>query len=170
MKKSFIVLFSLMALGFIYLSIKGRELQVITTEIEIAASPEKVWNIIIDIEKWQHWSPIINKSSGTASLGSALEITMKGKQEGESGPQYTPEIIKLDSPNYFQWRAFMVNGFIFTNDKVFELKATKNGTLLIHKETFKGLLSPIFCGQMEKSVPAMLNSMNKALKKLAERL
>jgi len=63
----------------------------------------------------------------------------------------------------------MLAGFIFTNYKVFELEETTSGTLLTHKEMFKGLLAPIFCGQMEKGVPPMLNSMNKALKDLVEK-
>jgi len=63
----------------------------------------------------------------------------------------------------------MLTGFIFTNYKVLELEETESGTRLIHKEMFKGLLAPIFCGQMEKGVPPMLNSMNQALKELAEK-
>jgi len=57
----------------------------------------------------------------------------------------------------------------FTNEKIFEIEATKSGTRLTHKETVSGLLAPIFCDQMEKAVPPMLNSMNKALKELAEK-
>jgi len=63
----------------------------------------------------------------------------------------------------------MLAGFIFTNDKVFELEETNTGTRLTHKELFSGLLAPIFCGQMEKGVPPMLDSMNKALKEQAEK-
>ena len=62
----------------------------------------------------------------------------------------------------------MMAGFIFTNDKVFELHETSTGTRVVHKELFSGLLAPIFCGQMEKGVPPMLEAMNQALKQLAE--
>lgn len=43
-----------------------------------------------------------------------------------------------------------------------DLDTPPKGTKLIHKELFSGLLAPIFCWQMEKSVPSMLNAMNKA--------
>lgn len=160
-----------MALTFIgvtYLAIEGREMQEIKTEIEILAPPSKVWSIITDINHWQEWSPIINASSGEAAIGSTLSITMMGKEEGKDGPKYTPIIEELNEPHYFRWRAHMLAGFIFTNDKIIKLEETESGTRLTHTETFKGLLAPIFCGQMEKGVPPMLNSMNKALKKLAE--
>ena len=169
MKKIVIAFIALSFIGIIYLAIEGRKTQEITTKIEISAPPSKVWNIITDINHWHEWSPIINASQGDSSIGSKLSITMMGKEEGKDGPKYNPEIIELDKPKHFRWRAHMMAGFIFTNDKIFELKETKTGTLLTHTETFKGLLAPIFCGQMEKGVPPMLNSMNKALKEQAEK-
>jgi hypothetical protein len=169
MKKIIIVLIALVGAGITYLAIAGSKLQEIKTEIEISAPPAKVWSIISDINNWQEWSPIIKESQGTVSVGSELTITMIGKEEGKNGPKYNPIITELEQPNYLRWRAYMLTGFIFTNDKIIELEETSSGTRLIHKELFKGLLAPIFCGQMEKGVPPMLNSMNKALKDLAEK-
>ena len=167
MKKIFIIFICITLIGITYLAIEGSEVQEIKTEIEISAPPSKVWGIITDVNKWQDWSPIINSSQGETSVGSTLSITMMGKEEGKDGPKYNPKIIELTEPNYFRWRAHMLAEFIFTNDKIFELEETNTGTRLIHTETFKGLLAPIFCGQMEKGVPPMLNSMNKALKELS---
>ena len=169
MKKIFIIIMAVTFIGITYLAIEGREMQEIKTEIEISAPPSKVWGIITDIDKWQEWSPIINSSNGETTIGSKLSITMMGKEEGKDGPKYNPVITELNEPSYFHWRAHMIAGFIFTNDKIFELKETESGTHLTHTETFKGLLAPIFCGQMEKGVPPMLNSINKALKELAEK-
>lgn len=168
-KKVSITIAALAGIGFIYLAIAGNELQEIKTEIEISAPPSKVWSILSDINNWQEWSPIIKESSGIASVGSELTITMIGKNEGENGPIYNPIITELDAPTLLRWRANMLNDFIFTNFKVIELKETNSGTRLIHKELFKGLLAPIFCDQMEEGVPPMLNTMNRALKELAEK-
>ena len=168
MKKIIIILMGIFFVGIIYLAVEGSKMQEIKTEIEISAPPSKVWSIITDIKNWQEWSPIINSSNGTASVGSKLSITMMGKEKGKDGPKYNPTITELEEPKFFRWRAHMLAGFIFTNDKIFELEKTNTGTRLTHKETFSGLLAPIFCGQMEKGVPPMLNSMNKALKDLAE--
>lgn len=169
MKIVIISLICIALIGITYLAIEGSEVQEIKTEIEISAPPSKVWNILTDVNKWQDWSPIINSSQGETSVGSKLSITMMGETEGEDGPKYNPEITELNEPNYFRWRAHMLAGFIFTNDKIFKLEETRTGTHLTHTETFKGLLAPIFCSQMEKGVPPMLNSMNKALKELAEK-
>ena len=168
-KKILLILVVLAGTGFIYLAVAGSELQEIKTDIDISAPPSKVWSILSDINSWQEWSPIIKESHGTASVGSKLTIAMIGKTEGEEGPIYNPVITELVEPNHLRWRAHMLSGFIFTNYKVLELEETSSGTRLIHKEMFKGLLAPIFCGQMEKGVPPMLNSMNQALKAVAEK-
>ncbi len=169
MKKIIIVLIALVFIGIVYLQIEGTKMQEIQTEIEISAPPSKVWKIITDINNWQEWSPTINASHGVASVGSELNITMMSKEEGKDGPNYSPTIIKLTEPDYFHWRAHMLAGFLFTNDKIFKLEETSSGTRLTHTETFKGLLTPLFRGQMEKGVSPMLNAMNKALKDLAEK-
>lgn len=169
MKKFFLIIIVLLGAGLVYLGIAGRELQEIKTEIDIAAPPSKVWAIIADINQWQAWSPIIKESQGTAALGSKLSITMVGKEKGEDGPTYHPVVTELDEPKALRWRAHMLAGFVFTNYKVIELEQTASGTRLIHKEMFKGMLAPIFCGQMEEGVPPMLNAMNQALKELAEK-
>jgi len=169
MKKILLTLIALSGVGFIYLAVAGSELQEIKTEIEISAPPAKVWSILSDINKWQEWSPIIKKSSGDVSVGSELTIAMIGKLEGEDGPIYNPIVTELDEPNKLQWQAHMISGFIFTNYKVLELEETSTGTRLVHKEMFKGLLAPIFCGQMEEGVPPMLNAMNQALKAMVEK-
>lgn len=169
MKKIILILVALVAAGIIYLAFAGSKFQEIKTEIEISAPPSKVWSILSDINKWQEWSPIIKASRGTATVGSELTITMTGKETGKDGPKYNPVITELEAPNHLRWRAHLITGFIFTNDKILELEETSSGTRLIHTELFKGLLAPIFRGQMENGVAPMLNSMNQALKELAEK-
>ena len=169
MKIIMVSVVTIMCIGVVYLAVAGSELQEIKTDIEILAPPSKVWPILTDINKWQDWSPIIKESRGEASVGSELTIAMIGKEEGEDGPIYNPIITELNEPKQLRWRAHMLTDFIFTNYKVLELEETSSGTRLIHKEMFKGLLAPIFCGQMEEGVPPMLNAMNRALKEIAEK-
>jgi len=169
MKIIFLIIGLILLLGLVYLSITGRNTQTIATEIEIDAAPEKVWEIISDVDKWHEWSPTINASEGQAEVGSTVAITMMSKEAGKDGPKYSPKIIQMDKPSYFHWRAHMMAGFIFTNDKIIELEKTEAGTKVIHKETFKGLMAAAMKGQMKKGVPPMLNMMNEALKDLAEK-
>lgn len=169
MKKFSLILLLLVFVGIIFLVMKGSNMQEIKTEIEIFAPPVKVWSIIVDIDTWHEWSPIINASQGEPTLGSKLSITMMGKEKGKDGPKYNPVVTELKEQAYFRWRAKMLVGFIFTNDKIFKLEETEAGTRLIHIETFKGLMAPLMSSSVEKNVPSMLDSMNAALKELAEK-
>jgi len=169
MKKTVLIIIGLISASIVYTAIEGRNMQEIRTEIEIAAPPAKVWSILTDISKWQDWNPVINKSSGTAAIGSELNITMCGKEDGKDGPNYSPTVTKLEEAKKFSWRATMMAGFIFTNGKIIELEETSSGTRLVHKETFSGMMAAMMRGQMEKGVPPMLNKFNNALKELAEK-
>jgi len=168
MKKIILIIVVLIIVFCLVLLVKGNTMREIRAEIEIEAPIEKVWNVVTDIDNWQEWSPIINQASGVASPGSELSITMVS-EEGKDGPQYTPVVTIFEEPKLFRWRAKMMSELIFTNDKVFELKKTSSGTRLIHKETFKGMLTPLFWNKLNSHVPSMLKSMNEALKEKVEK-
>ena len=138
------------------------------SEIEIAAPLAKVWGILTDFDNWKEWNPIVNQASGAAAPGSKLSITMCGK-DGKDAQKYMPVITKFEEPKSFRWRAKMMAGFLFTNDKIFELEEITSGTRLIHIEAFSGILVPMFWSKLNTVALPMIKSMNDALKKLAEK-
>ena len=140
----------------------------IRTEIEIDAPLAKVQSILTDFENWKEWNPIVSQASGVASLGSKLSVAMRC-DDGKDGMKFMPIVTNVEEPKYFRWRGKMMAGFLFTNDKVFELEEIGSGTRLIHREQFSGILVPMFWSKLKKGVPPMLKSMNDALKILAEK-
>ena len=62
----------------------------------------------------------------------------------------------------------MMGGFVFKNDRVFELNAKDGGTQLIHKEEFTGLMVPLMWNKLNGFVGPTLEKMNQALKKKVE--
>ena len=133
------------------------------TEIEIGAPIEKVWSVLMDFENWKEWNPIVNSVRGNSVKGSKLNIIMKGK-DGSDSMKYDAVITDSEEPKTFRWRATMMAGFLFTNDKIFDLEATATGTKLIHREEFTGMLLPLFWSKLEKGALPMLKTMNEALK------
>ena len=168
MKKLIVIFLILILAACLFLWTEGKTMREIRTEIVIAAPLIKVWSILTDFDHWKEWNPIINQTSGVASLGSELSVTMRG-DDGKDGPKYKPIITIFEEPKLFRWRGKMMAEFVMTNDKVFELEDTGSGTRLIHKELFSGMLVPIFWSKFETGVPPMLNSMNDALKRIAEK-
>ena len=149
-------------------SLKGINMRELRSEIEINAPLTKVWDILMDFDHWKDWNPIVNQARGMAAIGSKLSMTMRGK-EGEDANQYMPIITQFVPPKFFRWRANMMAGFLFTNDKIFKLEERGAGTRLIHIEAFSGMLVPLFWSKLNKGVLPMLNSMNEALKKNVEK-
>lgn len=140
----------------------------VRTEIDINAPKAKVWDILINFDKWAEWNPIVNKAGGSAAMGEALTMTMAG-EDGSDAQSYSPVITQFNAPNSFRWNAKMGAAFLFSNDKIVELTETDSGTHLVHSETFSGLMATMMWGKMKEGVPPMLNSMNGALKALAEK-
>ena len=137
------------------------------TEIQISAPIDQVWQVLTDFVHWKDWNPIVNQASGNAVLGSKLNITMRGP-DGRDAMKYQPTILEANSPRSLRWRATMMSGLMFTNDRVFVLKENYGGTMLVNKEEFSGLMVPMFWGKMNLFVVPMLEKMNKALKDKVE--
>ena len=66
MKQFLAIMLILVVIGLFYLAIAGNKIQDIRTEIDISAPPAKIWDIIVNINEWQEWSPIIVASEGVS--------------------------------------------------------------------------------------------------------
>ena len=110
---------------------------------------------------------MVNQASGSASVRSRLKITMRGP-DSKDAMKYEPTVLEADPPKCLRWRATMMSGLMFANDRVFELKEKNGGTELINREEFRGLMVPVFWNKMNQFVVPMLEKMNKALKNKME--
>lgn len=146
------------------LAVKGNNIQVINSEIEIKAPPQVVWKKLVNFDGWKDWNPDIVNAKGQAVANTTISIITKGNK----GSQFEPLILEAAAHHKLYWRDKIVAYFVFTNDTSFELKKTPLGTKLIHKEYYSGMLSPFFHEQISKEVPAVLISMNRSLKKQIE--
>jgi len=136
-------------------------------EIEISAPIDRVWRLLTDFDHWKEWNPMVNAASGNAAVRSKLNITMRGP-DAKDAMRYQPTVLEVAPPKYLRWRATMINGLLFTNDRVFELEERNGATVLVNREEFTGLMVPLFWGKMSQFVVPMLESMNVALKKKVE--
>lgn len=167
MKKIFILIVLLIGLGLTVLLIIGTSVKTVRTEIQISAPIGRVWQVLTDFDRWSEWNSSINQARGTATIGSQLDITIRG-EDGEDASNYEPLVVEVNAPEQFRWTATMMAGFVFKNHRVFELKKVEGGTLLVQKEEFSGLLVPLFWAKMSKFAQGSLYTMNKDLKKVIE--
>ena len=136
----------------------------VRTEIEIGASPEKVWGILTDFANYEQWNPFIIKAAGRAEQGSTIEIHIKtpaGKKR-----EYHPKITKAERSRELRW---MGKSWVLNGEHIFVIEQLEQKRVrLIHREAFDGLLTSFFGKSLDTDIKQGLEEMNRALKEQAE--
>ena len=140
----------------------------ISTEITIAASPEKIWAILSDFNKYPNWNPFIKSIHGEAKVGQ--KITARIEPPDASGMTFKPTVLCFDKAKEFRWLGHLLFPGLFDGEHKFELIDNNNGTTtFIQSEKFKGILVPLFKKMLEVNSRNGFILMNEKLKELAER-
>ena len=137
----------------------------VRTEIEINADPEKVWKILTDFEKYDHWNPFIKRIIGQAKEGNKIEIHIE--TPGGKNRKYGPEVTKVEHEHELRWlgKSLLLNG-----EHIFTIERLQAGRVkFVHRELFDGLLTSIFGKSLDTDVKQGFDEMNRALKEKAER-
>lgn len=143
----------------------------ISTEIEIFASADRVWQILMDFAAYPQWNPYIREISGEAKVGSKIKVYMK--PEWEKGVTLRPRIIRLEPRKEFTWKgSFFFPGILDGEHSFIIEEISGHRVHFIQKEIFKGIVIPIISASwsIEKGTTRSFGDMNSALKKRAEKI
>ncbi|HXH20276.1 MAG TPA: SRPBCC domain-containing protein [Chitinophagales bacterium] len=133
------------------------------TEIKINASPEKIWKVLTDFEKYPQWNPMIKSFKGNLEEGQ--KVTVKLEQPGSSGMTFKPTITKVVANHQFRWQGHLFFPGLFDGEHLFEIKDNKDGTCtFIHGENFKGILIPLSKKMLENNTRRGFEMMNEKLR------
>ncbi len=140
----------------------GDEMKQIQTTIEIDATPDEVWGVLVDFDSHADWNPFFSSIEGSPVVGQQIKIRAR-KPDGSPGMGFTPTILDVQPGSLLRWKGkLLVNG-IFDGEHVFELAALAGGrTRLDHGEVFTGILIPLM-GKVLKGTEAGFNAFNSAL-------
>ena len=115
----------------------------INTEIQISSTPEKVWEILMDLPEWSKWNPIVNSIEGELNIGEKLSITMSNSKGG-AGKKYDSIITEIDENKRFAFVGTMMAKFMFSAERVIELHVNEKGTFFSQKEIYSGIMVSLF--------------------------
>ena len=140
----------------------------VRTEIEINASPQRVWSILVDFDKYEQWNPFINRIIGQAKEGAKITIhieTPAGKSR-----KYEPTVTKIDQGRELCWQGkSSIPGFL-NGEHIFTIEPLQAKRVrFVQREVFDGLLASFFGKGLDTDVKQGFKEMNKALKERAER-
>jgi hypothetical protein len=130
-------------------------------EIEIAAPPQVVWEVLTRFENWPNWNPDVKSMSFPGPLAPGTEFRWK------AGPgTIVSTLDQVEAPNYIAWR-----GRTLTIDAYHEwwLEPRDGGTHVRTQESFSGLLARLLRGTLQKALDKSFKDALERLKREAER-
>ena len=140
----------------------------IITEIEIYATPTRVWQVLTDFEKYPTWNPFIKKISGVVARKEKLEVHMPDPRDGTM--VLTPTVLVAEKDRELRWLG-KSEGDVFNGEHHFLIEPTdnNNNVRFIQSERFTGSMVPSVEGWLDTAVKQNFEEMNKALKQRAEK-
>lgn len=137
------------------------------TEIEIDATPERVWAILVDFAAYPEWNPFIRLIRGVPRAGARLEVRIQ--PSGAKAMSFRPTVCAAVDARELRWLGRVLLPGIFDGEHRFELQPLAVGkTQFRHGEHFRGLLVPFLRGSLERDTKRGFEEMNRALKVRAE--
>lgn len=143
------------------------------TEIEIDATPARVWAVLTDFAAYPSWNPFILSVEGRAEVGTRLEMRVRGP--GSEPLTVRPTVMRAEAGRELRWRGRLGPRGTLVGEHSFTLEPLAAGTAgggqrvrFVHEERFTGPLVALVWGTIGPSTRAAFQSMNGALKARAE--
>jgi hypothetical protein len=141
----------------------------IVTEIEINASPSRVWQILTDFEKYPTWNSFIKKISGIPARNEKLEVHMPDPRGGTM--IFTPIVLVAEKNRELRWLG-RSEGDVFNGEHRFLIEPIGNNNNKVRftqSEKFTGSMVESLEGWLDTAVKQNFEDMNRLLKQRAEK-
>jgi hypothetical protein len=137
------------------------------TQIDIQATPDRVWQILTDFDNYPQWNPFMTKASGTPAPGQRLMIHMQ--PEGGRAITFRPTVREAVPQRRLRWLGHLLLPGIFDGEHSFTIEPLdEGGVRLVQQEDFRGALVPLFAKSLDRRTLPAFERMNRALKQRAE--
>jgi len=132
------------------------------TRIQIDATPERVWSILLDFAGYSRWNPFIRSIEGRAAVGESLSVSLQGMN-------FHPRVLALEPRRELRWKGKLLMPGLFDGEHFFALEPEGDRRVIFHHgEVFSGLLVPFFRKSLDGATRQGFVAMNEALKREAE--
>jgi hypothetical protein len=137
------------------------------SEIEIAASAQRVWDILTDFSSYPQWNPFIRRISGEAKIGERLEVRLQPPES--RGVTFKPRVLNIEPNRELRWLGHLLVPGLFDGDHTLAIEPLEeNRVRFVQREAFKGLLVPLLARSLDNNTRRGFEAMNRALKERAE--
>ncbi len=137
------------------------------TEIEIEASAERVWAVLVDFASYSQWNPFIRSAVSVPQQGARLQIVIQ--PSGGKAMRFSPVVLAAEAGRELRWLGrFLVPG-LFDGEHSFIIEPLVEGKVRFQQsEKFSGILVGLFRASLDRDTKRGFEEMNRALKARAE--
>jgi hypothetical protein len=143
-----------------------RPMKQINTEIDIAAPPAVVWEILTKLDDFENWNPFVVEGSGELVVGERLSVSIM--PPGKRAQTFRPTVTVVDEERKFEWLGKLGVSGVFDGRHQFVLEPTTEGTKFIQREEFTGVLAGLLMRMIGDATREGFEAMNHALQGRAE--
>jgi hypothetical protein len=138
----------------------------LASQIDVDASPSRVWEVLTDYGAYPEWNPFIVRAEGRIEVGSRLSLRMQ--PVGARGVSLQPTVLEAVEGR-LRWRGRLWMPGILDAEHDFRVEALDGGrSRLTQNEKFTGLLAPVMARSLDRHTLPAFEAMNAALKLRAE--
>ena len=139
----------------------------IETEIEIEATPERVWEVLTDFAQYGDWNPFMTEIEARLDVGARARVRLQ--PPGGRGMTFKPRITAVGPGQGFEWLGHLLVRGLFDGRHRFEIqRVSEDRARFVQSESFGGVLAPLILRLIGKNTERGFESMNAALKARAE--
>jgi hypothetical protein len=136
------------------------------TQIEVEATPERVWEILTDFDAYPEWNPFIQRIEGDAAPGSKLEVRIE--PPGGRAMTFKPTVLEVAPGQELRWLGRVLAPGLFDGEHSLRIEPIDGSRVrFVQAERFTGVLVPVLGKSLEKTQRGF-TAMNEALKRRAE--
>jgi hypothetical protein len=137
------------------------------TEIDIDATPERVWDVLTDFGTYPQWNPFLVSASGTPAAGERLTVRMQ--PAGGRAMTFRPTVREVTPGRRLSWLGHLGVPGIFDGEHSFTIEPLGPGRVrLVQEELFRGILVGALARSLDRRTRPAFDLMNEALKRRVE--
>lgn len=140
---------------------------VVRTHIEIHAPAQRIWDILVDLDRYHEWNPFIRRAKGRIAPGATFEVSPKTK--GGKRLVFVPQVTDYQEMREFTWTGKFYFRWLAMGNHTFRLTPLDNGAIRVdHDERIYGIGAPLVYLFAKEQIRTGFEAMNHALKQRAE--
>jgi hypothetical protein len=118
----------------------------IATELATTASPQRLWDVLTEFNRYSEWSPLFAGLDGEPRVGEKIVLTLRPGSTGKTRSA-AATISAVIPQEYLEWRGSLLLPALYRGVHRFRITPTFPGSLLNNSEDISGLLAALMMNE-----------------------